>query len=1653
MRPRDLGWLSWITTVVVATGLMLVATDSESAEVVNQAQAAYVVDSASSPAALSSNIVSATLRLPAPRVQFFTDASFSRRAFAADMEQPLYVEVWAASCRGDANAPDALTVTFRAKSSQDTETYTAWETEANSGVFRVTERVLTRSMPGGASARGMAPAVDGVIAARMGERVEATALDCDDGTLALDEILINSTGTVFDSETNAPIAGARVRLIDVTGGGNGGRPGDVAAVFEFDGVTHAPSEVVTDENGQYQFAWVNESRYRVDVVPPGDYSFPSARGADHRFGDDRTLLGPGSWGRDFDVDATMASAVLDIPVDARPDGLVLQLTAARHDAELGETVSFRLVVRNISGVPLDDVRIHTALPAGFTLVPGSARLDGVASPMSSKGPRVEFDVGTLAALGQREIVYRAFVGAGALEGDGLTRARAHAELPARKLSNWAQASVDVAAGVFDDRGFVLGRIYADCNADRSLSAGELGIPGVRLYLEDGTSAITDSRGAYSFYGVTPRTHVLKIDPTSLPEGTTLAALSNRHAGSGSTRFVDVQRSELHRADFALTSCDVALLDLVAARRSLLDARTSSELDAGLRVPLSRDATDTALGDVRALAASGTVNERWSTEVTNATAIDAPNPTRAPSLASRIATWDSKLDFLDLRDGEIATGDRITVRAKGAARAVIELRVNDAIIGESLVGTRVSDAARGVEAREYFGVELKHGVNRLELYQRDVGGNVRAHRVVHVRVASELTSVRLEAPSTAVADATRNIPVLVSLVDDHGIPVPGRAVVTLEATHGIWQIEDLDSREPGTQIRVVDGQATIQLQSPATPTTARLRATHASLGADTNVVFTAALRPMIALGVIEGLIDLRNFDAGALSPTRRDDGFERELRAWSAQSGDATSAARAALFLKGKVRGDYLLTLAYDSDKDTRERLFRDIQPDQFYPVYGDDGAKAYDAQSSGRLYARVDRNRSWLLVGDYSTPALSQARSLSSYRRSSTGVVEHYEIEGFAVEAFATQDDARRIVEEFRANGTSGPFFLARGTPIENSEQVEILVRDRDQPAVIKATIPQQRFTDYDIEPLTGRLLFRSPIASVDPNLDPRSIRVTYDVEGGGEEFWTAGFESRWAPTERLELGASFVDEDDPMNAFRVAGTTATYRLAEKSTVTAEVAHAESDIEGRGWARRVEVQHESRRMQLRAHADRSDEAFVNPSANLAAGRSEAGAKLAYSVGSQTRLLVEGLHTAELAGDDRRDGALLGIERRITDSVKLEAGVRHVRDEYGSANENGDVESLTEDTTSARAKMTSAIPYVLGGSMFGEYEQDVSDADARLFALGGDYPLGTRGRLYARHELISSLSGPYTLDPTARRNTTVFGIESNYLTDDHLFSEYRLGNGLSGREAQAAIGLRNGWRVAPGVKLDTSFERIEPLVGDGNDESAAVTGALSYTRNPRWKGTTRLELSSSGSSDGLLSTLGVASRLNEDWTFLGKNVFALTDYDGDRANREQHRLQLGVAYRDGKANRTNMLARYEFKSEQGVEIGLDRTVHIVSTHADRQFGADTVLRSQYAVKFSRELADDLRMNYTTQLIGARITRDLDRRWDAGLHARTLIAAGTQFGMGVEVGRVLKDDLWLSLGWNAVGFHDDDLTESEYTRRGVYVRLRFKFDETSFIGAGS
>jgi large repetitive protein len=766
-----------------------------------------------------------------------------------------------------------------------------------------------------------------------------------------------------------------------------------------------------------------------------------------------------------------------------------------------------------------------------------------------------------------------------------------------------------------------------------------------------------------------------------------------------------------------------------------------------------------------------------------------------------------------------------------------------------------------------------------------------------------------------------------------------------------------------------------------------------------------------------------------------------------------------------VRGDYLLTAAYDSDKDTKERLFRDIQPDEFYPVYGDAAIRGFDAQSTSRLYVRVDKNKSYLLYGDFTTQGDNvNVRRLSAYSRSLTGAKHHFDNGRVETNVFASRDTTRQVIDELRANGTSGPYELTSAAGRINSEKVEILVRDRNRPALVLSSTGQARFYDYEIEPLTGRILFKAPVPSVDQDLNPVSIRITYEVDQGGDAFWVFGGDAQVKVTDNITVGASFAEDRNPADPFKLAGAYAVVRIGAVTTVSAEYARTDrAATVGQGDAARLHVRHDGEKLKAEAFVARTDASFDNPGAYLGQGRGESGARASYKIDDKTQVKAEALRTEDVKTGNVRDGYMASVERTFDNKMKVEVGVRHAREEGGPAiapslASGGSV--APNEVTSVRARVTTPVPGMDNASVYGEVEVDVQDAERKIVAIGGDYALPNKGKIYLRHELISSLTGPYGLNEQQRQNTTVLGIDTEYMKDGRVFSEYRIRDAISGGDAEAAIGLRNLWTLATGLRLGTTLERVHSLSGTGQNENTAVALALEYVANPMWKGSTRLELRDGQSGQSLLHTVGFAARVAKEWTFLGRNTLSIQRAKGgerDGGERTLERLQAGLAYRDADTDRVNALARVEHREERDdTQAGVDlkRSTELVSIHADYKLNRPFTLTGRYAAKWTSERSNGISSKYRAQLASGRLTWEFAPKWDIGLAASGLFGEGgkgRQFGVGLEVGYLVATNLWVSAGYNVLGYKDDDLAAGEYTQKGAYVRLRYKFDEALFGGA--
>jgi hypothetical protein len=189
--------------------------------------------------------------------------------------------------------------------------------------------------------------------------------------------------------------------------------------------------------------------------------------------------------------------------------------------------------------------------------------------------------------------YRVRVNVGAAQGDGVNRAQAFScgtptgctgtgfvAQAGHVASNVSTYRVRVTGGVFGTEACVLGKVFVDCNHNHVQDPEELGIPGVRFVMSDGTTLVSDSEGKYSVCGVSPRSHVLKADPLTLPRGSRLTTSSNRNFGDAGSLWLDVKNGELHRADFVEGSCSNTVLEQVKARRAQGEVRAPEPEKAG-----------------------------------------------------------------------------------------------------------------------------------------------------------------------------------------------------------------------------------------------------------------------------------------------------------------------------------------------------------------------------------------------------------------------------------------------------------------------------------------------------------------------------------------------------------------------------------------------------------------------------------------------------------------------------------------------------------------------------------------------------------------------------------------------------------------------------------------------------------------------------------------------------------------------------------------------------------------------------------------------------------------------------------------------------------------------------------------------------------------
>jgi hypothetical protein len=290
--------------------------------------------------------------------------------------------------------------------------------------------------------------------------------------------------------------------------------------------------------------------------------------------------------------------------------------------------------------------------------------------------------------------------------------------------------------------------------------------------------------------------------------------------------------------------------------------------------------------------------------------------------------------------------------------------------------------------------------------------------------------------------------------------------------------------------------------------------------------------------------------------------------------DVYTRGRLAFYLKGKIKGRYILTAAADTgeqklksifkgldDKDPRQFLKR-LDPDDYYPVYGDDSVAVEDAPTKGKFYVRLEKGPSHVMWGNFKSNITGS--KFLRHQRALYGAQAVYRSNAPAPDGGArTALDVHAAMpgtvpqhDVFRGTGGSA-YFVKHQDVTPGSDTVNIEVRN-----TVTGWVVERRTltygTDYDFDYVQGVVILRTPLSSSDTAGTENYLVVGYEYTPAARDvdgYVAGGRAQKWLGNH-VRLGVTGLKENTEGADQILYGADAHVRYSEGTWLEGEVARS-----------------------------------------------------------------------------------------------------------------------------------------------------------------------------------------------------------------------------------------------------------------------------------------------------------------------------------------------------------------------------------------------------------------------------------------------------------------------------------------------------------------
>ncbi len=744
--------------------------------------------------------------------------------------------------------------------------------------------------------------------------------------------------------------------------------------------------------------------------------------------------------------------------------------------------------------------------------------------------------------------------------------------------------------------------------------------------------------------------------------------------------------------------------------------------------------------------------------------------------------------------------------------------------------------------------------------------------------------------------------------------------------------------------------------------------------------------------------------------------------------------RVAFFAKGRIKGKWLATIAYDSGKEKRE-LFDTIDPDKYYKIYQDNSVQKNEAPSTKKLYVKLEKDDFYALFGDFNTGF--SGTEFANYSRSFTGLKSEYSNKNIKATIFVAKSDKLFFRDDILGDGTSGYYKLSHQNIIEGSEKITIEVRQKHHEENILESRELSRYKDYDIDYDKGTIYFKEPILSQDREQNPRYIVAKYELKGDKGSHYTYGARVAYnSSNKKYQVGATYINEDSGTQKTKLYGIDAKVKINKKLDFKAEIAHSKSRKDGtksEGNAYLAELKYHHNKTTARAYIRKQDKAFgLNQlSKDLGATR-KIGLEIEQKVNKKVTLKANAYQNRTDDGNTSQDEKVLELATNYRTKVwNNSIGYRYAK----SSGESG----VNQITASVERKVDDNLTLSLSHEQtLGSFEN--SDYPTTT-TLGVDYRINKKTSVFA------------TVSREAKNSGTDYKANAglNYKISDS--SNFRFAQVYETSKDSSRIyqnfAVDKLFKFSKNANLKVSYEKGIEYNSDNSDNNYnALNMALNYSYKDI-SSNLRLGFKVSDIEKKITANAGVYIKQSDALGLaFGADYYRV--WSGNKLQQDIN-ANFSFAYRPEMTNWI-LLDRFDYKDNLNKEQGVkEHTIKFINNlHLNYKPNDRLELGMHYGLKYVKDNIDGLSLSSVTDLLGLHAIYDINDKFALGAQASMLhsySAKNLDYGAGVFMEYSPWKNSVITFGYNIVGFRDEDFAQQNNYRSGVYLQLKVKFDQGS------